>query len=102
MTGCQQNLLGNHLNRQLTLLFNLVMEPEIKLFLKIIVQSISMLLLWMLLNTYFGIKLGLLFFDEGVSIWHWVYYILMIASFVWVIRYILKKWKQMPEFEPHD
>jgi hypothetical protein len=25
----------------------------------------------------------------------------MIASFIWVVRYILKKWKEMPEFEPH-
>jgi hypothetical protein len=77
------------------------MEPEVKAFLRIIFQCLSMLLLWMLLNTFFGIKLGLLFFDEGVSVWHIVYYICMIASFVWVIRYILKKWKEMPEFEPH-
>lgn len=78
------------------------MEPEIKLFLKILVQCISMLLLWMLLNTFFGIKLGLLFFDNGLSVWNVVYYACMIASFVWVVRYIVKKWKQMPEFEPHD
>ena len=78
------------------------MEPEVKAFLIIIVQCLSMLLLWMLVNTFFGIKLGLLFFDEGVTVWHFVYYACMIASFAWVVWYILKKWKEMPEFEPHD
>jgi len=78
------------------------MEPEVKLFLKIIMQCISMLLLWMLLNTFFGIKLGLLFLDEKITWWNAVYYVCMIGSFIWVIRYIIRKWKQMPEFEPHD
>lgn len=73
-----------------------------KAFFRIIFQCISMLMLWMLLNTFFGIKLGLLFLDEGISVWKGVYYVLMIASFAWVVRYIMKKWKQMPEFEPHD
>ena len=78
------------------------MEPEVKLFLKIIVKCIGMLVLWMLLNTYFGIKLGLLFLDEKITWWHGLYYVCMIASFIWVLRYITKKWKEMPEFEPHD
>ena len=78
------------------------MEPEVKLFLKIIIQCIGMLLLWMLLNTFFGIKMGLLFLDEKITIWNGVYYLCMTASFIWVVRYILRKWKQMPEFEPHD
>ena len=78
------------------------MEPEVKAFLKILVQCIIMLILWMLANTFFGIKLGLLFLDEKVSWRNAVYYVGMIGSFIWVIRYILKKWKQMPEFEPHD
>ena len=78
------------------------MEPEVKAFLKIILQSIGMLFLWMLANTFFGIKLGLLFLDEKITIWHGVYYLCMIGSFVLVVKYILKKWKQMPEFEPHD
>ena len=77
------------------------MEPEVKLFLIIIMKCISMLLLWMLLNTFFGIKLGLLFLDEKITWWNALYYVCMIGSFIWVIRYIIRKWKQMPEFEPH-
>jgi hypothetical protein len=78
------------------------MEPEVRAFLKIIGQSIGMLFLWMLANTFFGIKWGLLFLDEKVTWRNGLYYLCMIGSFVWVIRYIRRKWKQMPEFEPHD
>ena len=75
------------------------MEPEVKAFLIAIVQSISMLLLWMMLNSYFGIKLGLLFAENGVGTWNIIYYVLAIVSFVWVIRYIFRKWKNLPKFE---
>jgi hypothetical protein len=75
------------------------MEPEIKAFLIAIVQSISMMLLWMMLNSYFGIKLGLLFAENGMGTWNIVYYLFSAASFVWVIRYIIKKWRALPEFE---
>jgi ABC-type dipeptide/oligopeptide/nickel transport system permease subunit len=75
------------------------MEPEVKVFLIAIVQSISMMLLWMMLNSYFGIKLGLLFAENGTGIWNIIYYVLAIASFAWVIRYIFRKWKNLPKFE---
>jgi drug/metabolite transporter (DMT)-like permease len=62
----------------------------------------SWALLWMLLNTFFGIKLGLLFLDEKITIWHGIYYIGMIASFVWVWRHVRKKWKNLPDFTGED
>lgn len=74
------------------------MEPAVRLFLKTIVQTMSLMLLWMLLNTFFGIKLGLLFFDEGITVWHGVYYICMIVSFFYLLRHILAKWKKVPKF----
>lgn len=78
------------------------MEPEVKAFLKLIVQCLSMLILWMLVNTYFGIKLGLLFLDEKITWWNGLYYACMVASFVWVLFYIRKKWKQMPNMDQID
>ena len=73
-------------------------EPAVRIFLITIVQTMSWMLLWMLLNTLFGIKLGLLFLDEEITIWHGVYYLCMIASFFWVLRHILRKWKKVPRF----
>jgi len=77
-------------------------EPEVSKFLTLLMQCISMLLLWMLLNTYFGIKLGYLFLEKPLTVWHAVYYVAMLASFGWVLRFILKKWRQMPRFEGPD
>jgi uncharacterized membrane protein YcaP (DUF421 family) len=74
------------------------MEPELKAFLAAIVQIISMLVLWMLVNIYIGIKHGLLFLDGKITIWHGVYYAFLIASFIWVVRFIIRKWKNAPKF----
>jgi uncharacterized membrane protein YcaP (DUF421 family) len=74
------------------------LEPEVRIFLVTIVQSMSWMLLWMLTNTFFGIKLGLLFFDDGVTFWHIVYYIAMLGSFIWIFRHIMAKWKKVPKF----
>lgn len=73
-------------------------EPNVSLFLKTIVQSLSLILLWLLLNIFFGIRLGLLFLDEKITIWHGVYYLGMIISFVWVFRHLLARWKKVPDF----
>jgi drug/metabolite transporter (DMT)-like permease len=74
------------------------LEPEVRIFLITIVQTAAMALLWMLLNTFFGIKLGLLFLDEKITVWHGVYYLCMIGSFIWVWRYVRNKWKKVPKF----
>lgn len=78
------------------------MEPEVRKFLAVIVQCISMALLWMLLNTLFGIKLGLMFLDEEVTVWHAVYYGCMLVSFVGLVWYIRNKIRSLPEFRPDE
>lgn len=69
------------------------------MFLLTIVQCISMILLWMLVHTLFGIKMGLLFPDKGLTIWHWVYYLALVASFVLVFVYVRKKVRAIPRFD---
>ncbi len=54
------------------------------------------MVLWMMLNAFFGIKLGLMFLDEEITIWHGVYYLCMLVSFFFVMRYIIAKWKKVP------
>ena len=76
-----------------------LVEPNVSIFLKTIVQSLSLILLWLLLNIFFGIRLGLLFLDEKITLWHGVYYLCMTISFVWLFRNILAKWKKVPDFE---
>ena len=74
------------------------MEPNVSLFLKTIVQSLSLILVWFLLNIFFGIRLELLFLDGKITIWHGVYYLCMVVSFVWLFRHLLAKWKKVPDF----
>lgn len=71
----------------------LIMEDETRIFLVKIANSIAMILLWMMTNVFFGIYKQLGFFD-GTPTWkNWLYYILAIASLVWVIFYLVRKWK---------
>jgi hypothetical protein len=76
------------------------MEPEVRIFLKTIVQTVSMGLLWMMVHTWLGIKEGLLFPEGEITLWHWVYYLALVLSFLWVLRYVIRKWKQVPKFGP--
>lgn len=55
-------------------------------------------MLWFLLNIFFGIRLGYLFLDGEITIWHGIYYLCMTISFVWMARHILAKWKKIPDF----
>ncbi len=59
-------------------------------------------LLWMLVNTFFGIKLGLFFLDGKITIWHIVFYLWLVSSFVVLARYFSKKLKSLPKFNSPD
>lgn len=69
------------------------MEPEVQEFLKRIVNSIAMVLLWMMANTVAGIKYGLAFFEDRPSWKNYLYYALALISLVFLVRYLMKKWK---------
>ena len=73
------------------------MEPEVREFLVKIVQSLSMGLLWLLVNMSIGIYYGLAFFEGSPSIGNYLYYVGFIASLVLLILYLKKKWKGWEE-----
>ena len=73
------------------------MEPEVKEFLIKIVQSISMVLLWMLVNMTLGIYYGLAFFEDGLKWQNLLYGLFLLASVILLIRYLRKKWKDFRE-----
>jgi hypothetical protein len=68
------------------------MEDDIRAFFIRIVQGVSMMMLWMLVNMTFGIYFGFAFLDKGVSIGNYIYYACMIISFFFVFKYIRKRW----------
>jgi len=73
------------------------MEPDVKAFLVLIIQSLSMVLLWMMVNMTAGIYFDLAFFEDQLSFWNILYYIFLLASFVMLMLYLRKKWKGFKE-----
>lgn len=70
------------------------MEPGIKEFFKRLVTTISLLLLWMIINVTIGIKYNYAFFQEHIRWYNIVFYIWMIASFAALIRFYKKLWEK--------
>ncbi len=76
------------------------MEPEIRKFFAILANMIAMLVLFFVLHILLGLRLGLLTIDKDVTVWNILYWIFLVGSFGWLLRYILKKWKQFPDLRP--
>jgi hypothetical protein len=69
------------------------MEPEMISFLLRIVQTISIGLLWMLINMTLGIYFGLGFFDNKPGLINYIYYAFFLITLALLILYFRKKWK---------
>ncbi len=69
------------------------MEPEMSEFLMRIVQTISMGMLWLLINMTIGIKFEFAFFEGRPTIGNYIYYLFFLASLGALIFYFHKKWK---------
>jgi hypothetical protein len=75
----------------------IIMEPEVKAFLALIINSLAMALLWMMVNMTAGVYYNLAFFEEQISIWNILYYIFFLTTFVLLVVYLRKKWKGFKE-----
>jgi len=73
------------------------MEPDVKEFLIRIIQTISMAMVWMVLNMCFGIYFGFAFFDDHPTLGNYIFYAWFLASFILLIYYFRKKWKGWKE-----
>ncbi len=69
------------------------MEPEVKIFFAKIVKSLSMGLLWMLLNMTFGIFFDFGFVHTSLSLGNVIFYIFLAGSFAALVWYLLRVWK---------
>jgi ABC-type anion transport system duplicated permease subunit len=73
------------------------MEPEVRDFLVRILQTISMSMVWLLVNMSFGIYFGFAFFEQAPTLWNIIFYLWFLASFAALIYYFKKKWKGWKE-----
>ena len=70
------------------------MEPEASDFLKRIVLSISLGLVWLILNMTIGIYLGWLFVKGRVGIGNIIYYCFFAGSLLLLIRFYIRTWRK--------
>ncbi len=68
-------------------------EPEVKSFLAKIVKSLSVGLLWMLINSTIGIYFNFAFFENKPTIGNYIFYVWFLISFFFLIKLYRKIWK---------
>jgi len=69
------------------------MEDETRDFLILIVNTISKVLLWMMINDFVGIYFGFAFFEVRPDWKNWTYYLFFLTSMIMLGRHLKKKWK---------
>lgn len=69
------------------------MEDETRAFLIKILQTISIVLLWMMINVFAGIYKGYAFFEGRPGWANYLYYALFLASLIALIIHLRRKWK---------
>jgi hypothetical protein len=69
------------------------MEPEAQDFLKRIVQTVSVGMLFLLLHMTFGLYLNWGFFEGSPTIGNIIYYIVLLASLAGLIYFYYRLWK---------
>ncbi|MBK7432869.1 MAG: hypothetical protein IPI66_02550 [Chitinophagaceae bacterium] len=69
------------------------MEDETRDFLVLIIQTISWILLWMMLNVYVGIYKDYAFFDQRLNWTNYLFYAGSLISLFFLVRFLWRKWK---------
>jgi ABC-type glycerol-3-phosphate transport system permease component len=69
------------------------MEDETREFLVRILNTVAIVLLWMMTNVFIGIYKGFAFFENQPGWKNYVYYVFLIASFIFLILHLKRKWK---------
>jgi ABC-type glycerol-3-phosphate transport system permease component len=69
------------------------MEDDSREFFARILNSIAVVLIWMILCVFLGIYKNYGFFDTAPNWKNYLFYFFFIAGLLFVIRYLYKKWK---------
>ena len=69
------------------------MEPDVKNFLSKIVTSLSVGLLWLLVNSTIGIRFNFAFFENKPTIGNYIFYVWFLVSLFFLIKFYRKIWK---------
>ena len=67
-------------------------EDDIRGFFVLIVQTLSMIIIFVMVNITLGLFFNLAFFEGSILIKNILYYLFFLGSLIFLIRYIIKKW----------
>lgn len=68
-------------------------EDDIRGFFVLLVQTLSIIILFVLVNITLGLFFNLAFFEHSVSLKNILYYLFFLTSLFFVARYLIKKWR---------
>ncbi len=71
------------------------MEDETRLFLITIMQTVSLIILWLLINIFVGLYLKFGLFDNNPSVNNFIYYIIFCIGCFFLYKHIKKKWDKV-------
>ena len=71
------------------------MEDDTRLFLVTIMQTVSLLILWLLINIFVGLYLKFGLFDDSPSQKNILYYVVFIIGCFFLFKHIKKKWSKV-------
>lgn len=69
------------------------MEDETRAFLVRILNTVAIVLLWMMANVFIGIYKGFAFFESQPDWKNFVYYFFLVTSFIFLVIHLKRKWK---------
>lgn len=78
------------------------MEPGVKEYLLRIVNTLSMALLWLALNSTAGIMYGLAFVQDHIRIGNILFYIWFVLSLVAFLWWLIRLWRKPLHFDDLD
>lgn len=68
------------------------MEDETREFLVRIMQTVSIVLLWMMANVFIGIYKEYAFFETSPDWTNYLYYLFVVISFIFLVIHLKRKW----------
>jgi hypothetical protein len=69
------------------------MEDETREFLVRILNTIAIVLVWMMVNVFIGIYKEFAFFEDKPDWTNYLYYVFLVASFIFLVIHLKRKWK---------
>jgi ABC-type glycerol-3-phosphate transport system permease component len=71
------------------------MEPDTSKFFVLIVNTMAIVLIWMIAQVLIGIYFGFAFFEQRPDWKNLLYYVFCLGTLLLLIRHLRKKWKDV-------